>query len=169
MAHPRRISPEMILKAARASLERRGSLQLADIASRLGVSSPSLYEYFSSMEALRDELVRSGFLMLGETLRAAVSREATLSSLGHAYREFAVTHPRLYDLMREPGTGKVRGFAISRFVIQLIADVLGMPVDDPGFIGVSRIVWSFLHGFVSLGQAGQFHAGGDFPGKFDGG
>ncbi len=157
----------MILGAARACLERDGALNLREVADRLHVRTPSLYEYFPSLDALREELVRAGFIMLGEELRAAAKRERSLLFIGRAYRMFVKHHPRLYHLMREPGTGRIRGHAIGQFVIQPIADILNIRVDDPGFLPVSRILWSFVHGFVTLEQAGQFFAGGDLDRTFE--
>jgi AcrR family transcriptional regulator len=96
-----------ILAAARAVMRERGvaGLSFREVARRVGMRAPSLYEYFPSKTALYDAL----FLLAIQRYRATVDR---LKQKGtsfwdrlrvgfEAYLTFATEHPDLYALAFE--------------------------------------------------------------------
>src|SRR5918999_5092305 len=94
-----------ILDAARAVMRERGvaGLSLREVARRVSMQAPSLYEYFPGKAALYDALFLAGF----RRFRARMERDveaagpAFWDQIGAhfaAYRGFAREHPELYQL-----------------------------------------------------------------------
>ena len=96
-----------ILDAARAVMRERGvaALSLREVARRVGMRAPSLYEYFPSKAALYDAL----FLLAIRRYRASVEplrqeQDSFWDRLRvgfEAYMAFAKEHPELYELAFE--------------------------------------------------------------------
>ncbi|GAB2476132.1 TetR/AcrR family transcriptional regulator [Promicromonospora xylanilytica] len=80
-------------------------LSLASVGKAMGMTSPALYHYFASREALLDALVTAGYSDLGaavaHTARAAADRPAPerLAAIAHAWRRWALDHPRRYSML----------------------------------------------------------------------
>lgn len=86
-------------------LAQRHEFSLGAIARDMGMTTPALYRYFESREALVASLIQDGYSSLGGALEAAV---AALPETAHAervgallngYREWALEHPDAYALM----------------------------------------------------------------------
>jgi AcrR family transcriptional regulator len=80
-----------------------GALSLAEVARRIGVRPPSLYQYFPSKLALYDELFARGMRDLNEFVLAAV-KDATdpveaLRGSADAFVRWAVSHPVQAQIM----------------------------------------------------------------------
>ena len=80
-----------------------GALSLAEVARRVGVRPPSLYQYFPSKLAVYDTLFLRGYRDLGEATRAAVEGiddpvEMIRTGAG-AFVSWAVSHPVQAQLM----------------------------------------------------------------------
>jgi AcrR family transcriptional regulator len=91
-----------LLTAARALLEERGpsALSLREIARRVGVSAPSAYHHFPSLDAIAVGLAEQGAAEMAECLKAAPGGgRSRLMSIGEAYVAFARANPALYRLM----------------------------------------------------------------------
>ena len=105
-----------ILAAARAVMRERGvaDLSLREVARRVSMQAPSLYEYFPSKAALYDALFLSGFRLFRGRLLAAREGAGTfweqMEASFEAYMAFAREHPELYQLIFEH---PVPGFAPS--------------------------------------------------------
>jgi AcrR family transcriptional regulator len=107
-----------ILKAARAVMREHGvaALNLQEVARRVGMRAPSLYEYFPSKTALYDALFQVGV----RTYARRVARVrwdprpdgvwASMAELMRAYLSFAQRSPELFNLIFER---HVPGFAPS--------------------------------------------------------
>ncbi|GAA4709916.1 transcriptional regulator, TetR family [Promicromonospora umidemergens] len=80
-------------------------LSLASVGKAMGLTPPALYHYFASREALLDALVLAGYTDLGTAVeaaaRAAADRPAPerLSAIAHAWRRWALDHPRRYSML----------------------------------------------------------------------
>jgi len=98
---------EAILEAARAVMRENGvaALNLNHVAARIGIKTPSLYEYFDGKLALYDALFRRGFALFGERMNRALEQEQTwqetLRRAIEAYMQFALDYPELYQLCFE--------------------------------------------------------------------
>jgi AcrR family transcriptional regulator len=93
-----------ILAAAREIMRAEGvaALTMQELARRLGMRAPSLYNYFSGKMDVYDALFRLGFTLFGEHMEASVQgaqtwqEEVRLNFEGHM--AFALQNPELYQL-----------------------------------------------------------------------
>jgi AcrR family transcriptional regulator len=105
-----------ILKAARAVIREQGvaALNLQEVARRVGMRAPSLYEYFPSKAALYDSLFLLGTRAYARRLaRVAWDPDQvwqSMTDLMHAYLSFAQQSTELFHLVFER---HVPGFAPS--------------------------------------------------------
>ncbi|MDD5369474.1 MAG: TetR/AcrR family transcriptional regulator [Anaerolineaceae bacterium] len=81
------------------------SLSLRAIARELGITAPAIYNYFPDRDALVTALITDAFTSLGATLTHAIQGAAIsehtqkLTTLGLAYRQWALTYPQRYQLI----------------------------------------------------------------------
>ncbi len=81
------------------------ALSIASVGKAMGMTSPALYHYFVSREALLDALVLAGYTDLGTAVEAAVRAAADrpapdrLAAIAHAWRRWALDHPRRYSML----------------------------------------------------------------------
>ncbi|MFD5552307.1 TetR/AcrR family transcriptional regulator [Streptomyces sp. NPDC127068] len=164
------------------------ALSLNAIAKRMGMSGPALYRYFASRDDLITELVREAYRSLAGTLRTASDDGADLASLVHVLRDWALQDPQRYLLVY--GT-PVPGYrapeditGISSEIMATLLDACAALVQDgpatpfdthveahrdwagghpapPAALHRALIVWTRVHGLLSLEVAGHF-AGMDF-------
>lgn len=99
---------EAVVQTARDIMREQGvaTLNLNEIARRLGMQTPSLYEYFPNKMALYDHLFQLGTRLFRERL-AQVATESNLSAWGQleqfltAYLQCAIENPELFKLVYE--------------------------------------------------------------------
>ncbi len=165
---------QAILTAARDIAAREGwqAVTIRKVAEAIEYTPPMIYEYFASKEALLLELLREGFRQVGHIIQAIRSRgghpENVLMQVALAYWRFAFTSPELYQVMH--GLGGVpfgtsqtpleaqSVFAAVREVVHSVMSAHG--VQRPDLDGDVDILWSTLHGLISLTMAGRI-AGGE--------
>src|SRR6185503_4625139 len=85
--------------AALADTAGIGQLTLADLAGRLGVRTPSLYNHVAGLPGLRSDLALLGTRELGTRLsRAAIGKsgDTAVQAICYAYRAFVNERPGLY-------------------------------------------------------------------------
>lgn len=96
-----------ILETARAIMREEGvaALSMQELARRLDMRAPSLYNYFSGKPAIYDALFRLGFTRFAEAMDEAVagarSWQEELRRTFEAYMAFALQNPDLYQLCFE--------------------------------------------------------------------
>ncbi len=96
-----------ILEAARQVMREEGvaALNLQEVARRVGVRAPSLYEYFPGKMAIYDALFRMGVRLLGERMNHSHESTDPLWARAQAvlenYMTFAQEYPELYQLVQE--------------------------------------------------------------------
>ncbi|HLV12437.1 MAG TPA: WHG domain-containing protein [Trueperaceae bacterium] len=166
MARPaggRTLTRAAVVDAAAALVDERGpeGLTLAELAKRLGVRSPSLYNHVDGLEGLVRELrLRALSDLQQELARAAVGRSGrdALAALCRVYRAFVLEHPGLYGLtvrstevedaeVRQAGAGVVE-------VVLAVLRGYGLEGDDA--VHATRLLRSTLHGFAVLEATGGF-------------
>lgn len=152
-----------IAREAAALADERGlaALSLADLAGRLGVRPPSLYNHVPSFAALQRDLAVLGARELAARLaRAAVGKagDAAVIALAAAYRAFVRERPGLYAaIQRAPDTGDEEWRAAATEAVAVVGAVLdgyGLRGDDA--IHAIRALRSLLHGFATLEAEGGF-------------
>jgi AcrR family transcriptional regulator len=140
-------------------------LTLAELASRLGIRPPSLYNHIEGIEGLRRDLALNGAKEFGAAIRPLRARhdpEDALRAVCASYRAFAQAHPGLYA-----ATSRVENLVNDDEIwseLRVIIDELGATLADMGIpterhIAVIRAIRSSLHGFVTLEGSGGL---GDF-------
>ena len=78
-----------------------GGLNLRDLAPRIGMRAPSLYEYFASKHAIYDAMFAQGYRQFTAAMVAvdALSGEEGLRAMAHRAMAFMVEEPARYQLM----------------------------------------------------------------------
>lgn len=161
------LSRAAVVEAAAALADEGGleELSLVDLAERLGVRKPSLYNHVGGIGDLRRELALVGIRELGRRLsRAAVGKagEDGLFALAEAYRAFVKERPGLYEATvrsyrlsdpDDPEFGATEGEALGP-VLAVLASC-GVRGEEES-IHAARGLRSIAHGFATLEEAGGF-------------
>jgi AcrR family transcriptional regulator len=96
-----------ILTAGREIMRENGAagLTMNELARRVGMRPPSLYNYFSGLMDVYDALFRLGFMLWGEYLEEYIQDAQTwqdeIRQAMEAYMSFAMQNPELYQLCFE--------------------------------------------------------------------
>ncbi|MBT3161350.1 TetR/AcrR family transcriptional regulator [Streptomyces sp. CHA1] len=160
-----------LLDAAERSLRAHGAEQLSlrDLARDVGVSHAAPRRHFADRRALLDALAESGFMRLGEDLRAAVNEiddeydlPARLHAFASAYVRFATENAALTGLMNSskhrPGATAVAEAAAAAFgqISELIEDGQQrgeLEGDDPEETGL--VIYATVLGITSMLNSGM--------------
>ena len=134
------------------------------LAKSLGVTAPALYRHFESREQVLLEVVREAYQRLSQHLYPALKGRTPAERFklaGEAYLEFALSNPRLYDVLYAPpdqmGWEKLpeeveaQVCAVGQFWSDRVRECMeagllrGTTTDD-----VSVTLWGHAHGLISL-------------------
>ena len=155
---------EAILAAALDLMETHGpdALSVRQIAAAAGVAPMGVYNHFSSKSGVVEALFVQGFERLGEAMRTLVTiddPEEALLEAGRVYRQLALRHPLVYRVMflqavpgfepsdaaKEVACGAFEGLVAA---VQRAMKAGVVAKDDPEL--VAQVLWSAIHGWVSL-------------------
>ena len=180
---------QAILIASREIAAREGwqAVSIRKVAERIEYSPPTIYEHFTSKEALLLELMREGFRLLMDRVqagnRAAATPDARIMAVARAYWEFAWDYPELYQVMHglggvpfcfdeqieraenapnpaDPGQVSPEAKAVFQFTMDALKDLVGGGEQDCEAREASvHILWATLHGLVALTMAGRIDGG----------
>lgn len=146
-------------------------LTMRNLAGRLKMTAPNIYNYYSGKDEIYLSLVVKGFEMLHAVLKedhdSATDKKARARAMIEAYIRFGIDHSRYYDIMFVLPTPKhddYRGtpyqhlsdtelrisLEIAGLAGQTIREVYGRTADDDTVTRRLIQVWSLLHGMVSL-------------------
>jgi AcrR family transcriptional regulator len=177
-----------ILAASRDIAAHEGwqSVSIRKVAERIEYSPPTIYEHFTSKEALLAELMRDGFRLLMERVRAGDSAAATpaarIKGVALSYWEFAWDHPELYQVMHGlggvpfcsdpagqgsagapdsagPGPAPPEAKVIFQFTMDAVDELAGGRASCDDLEAAVHILWATLHGLVALTMAGRIDGG----------
>jgi AcrR family transcriptional regulator len=140
------------------------------VAERVGVSATAIYRHFDGKDALLAAVLREAFGTFGTYLMRALSKETPIErfrATGTAYFDFALEHPRDYQLMfmtdcKDLGYARIseqigeRGRGTFQFLVDRIEECMkagNFPRRDTN--EVALYVWSQTHGTASLWLVGQ--------------
>lgn len=163
--HGTRLRDEL-LDAATRLLETGGrdaELTLRGVAREAGVSAPSVYAHFATLDDLVVDVVRRHVTDLGAALHRTLGRSARkpaadrLRAVARAYVRWGLEHPGPYTVVFE-------GRALRRLTpederallagVDLLDDLAGLLADldpPPADLALAATgVWTALHGVVSL-------------------
>ncbi len=138
------------------------SLNLAAVADKLGVRSPSLYHHVDGLESLRRELAMHGARELLENFAAAARGQKgkkALLAIARAYRAFARRHPgQLAAMLPAPSAADDAKLyqALAAPVAEITRVLTDLGIDGDDAVHVVRALRSYLHGFADLERRGGF-------------
>src|SRR5262245_8887354 len=85
-----------------ADAEGIGAVALSEVARRVGMRAPSLYNYFPSKHAIVDEMFQHGAIEFRETMSApldARGRRDSVRALAFRFVDFALERPARFELL----------------------------------------------------------------------
>jgi AcrR family transcriptional regulator len=154
----RRQTVDEIVQAALELVDVGGAhgLSLASVGKAIGMTPPALYHYFASREALLDAVVLAGYAELGTAVEAAAHESASrpgperLAAIAHAWRRWALDHPRRYSMLftgsrREAVDPLESVSAISQSMLSLVTTLQAVAADGgtgAGSPAVGAAEWS---------------------------
>ena len=162
---------QKILNTARQIMREEGvaALSMHELARRLDLRAPSLYNYFDGTMALYDALFRLGFGLYAERTaeagRGAQTWQEEIRRQMEAYLAFAIENPDLYQLCFErPVPAFVPSEASLAFSLDLLnqsyARVEQLPARQESGLETRQVVdmvIAIMHGLSSLHLANEPH------------
>jgi AcrR family transcriptional regulator len=151
-----------VLDAAAVLADEQGfeALTLTALATRLGVTTPTLYYYFPGLPGLRRELALLSLRAQEEAFGRAVMGRAgpdALRALADTYRAYVKAHPGLYATsVRAAGHDDELGAAQTRVVEIALRALAACTLSADDAIHAVRMLRSIVHGFATLELAGGF-------------
>jgi AcrR family transcriptional regulator len=139
-----------IVQAAERILEAEGldALTMRRLADELGIRAPSLYKHVSGKDDIEAALQARALAGMRDALAPVAGDVATLAT---AYRQWALTHPRLYELTsRRPLARADLPAGLESAAAQPLLLATG------GDLARARALWGLAHGLVDLELAGRF-------------
>jgi AcrR family transcriptional regulator len=154
-----------ILTASRQILRESGfkDLSMRTLAQAVGVTAPTLYDYFPSKEGVLDALFEEGCDRLQKTFRRALDSNDVglpqLRQIAFDYRAFAHNEPDLFQLIfgridrqyRPAADVKAQAKGLADLLVSAIVAAIEIgdvrPVDPKA---ACMSVWTAVHGFVTL-------------------
>ncbi len=147
-------------------------LTLNQLAERLGVKTPSLYNHVQGLTDLYAGIAALGMQRLGAMIANAAigqSHEDALIAIAREYRKFSRTYPELYKaILKSPEVEHREISEAENTIVQILLKVLE-PYhysEEEAFHKI-RGLRSLLHGFVSLEEAGFFRAPWDVEKSYE--
>jgi AcrR family transcriptional regulator len=147
---------DALLDAARAELAEHGDagISLRAVARRAGVSHAAPKHHFTDRAGLLTVLAADGFAALAAALEAVGGDGERLTALGHAYVDFGLEHPALFELMFSPG--ELHGDDPDLRAAKAASLVRLREAVGPG--PLLLVSWAFVHGLVTLARDGALQA-----------
>ena len=148
MPYPQKLSESQILEEAARLVDEAGidALSTRVLALRLGARAPSLYRYFPDMEAL----VRAVSAKFLDELAEEVAPHDTLAGMARAYWEYGLRYPNRYDIIVCRAPEAEQPPAVIKFQVTEPLHALAARLAPDNPLVVARVLWSYLHGAVSL-------------------
>ena len=152
-----------ILDAAGEIADQYGmqEVTLANLAKKLGIRPPSLYNHFEGLPGLRKKLAIYGIEKIYEEMADAaigVSGTEAVLAISKAYVNFSRKHPGIYEatlFAPDPGDKEVQQAGAK--IVDLSVRVLQVHhLEGDLALHAVRGLRSILHGFSSLEQRGGF-------------
>ncbi len=147
--------------AALADERGLGFVTFANLAERLNVRAPSLYNHIASAEHLQHQLTLFALRALRDDIgRAAIGKNGAdgVLAIAHAYRTFAREHPGMYDAtLRAPRPDDTALQQIATDVLSIVRAILvPFGLSEDMTIHAIRGFRAIVHGFVSLESSNGF-------------
>ena len=169
--HNHATTVQTILDTARAIMREEGvaALSMQELARRMDMRAPSLYNYFSGKREIYDTLFRLGFNLyrehLNDQLKDATNLQDELRLNFEAYMSFAIANPDLYQLCFErPVPGFVpskasleTSFGLLQQIYQRAEQFKGALDTDLSAQQIVDTVIAMTHGLTALHLSNEPH------------
>lgn len=137
-------------------------ISLREIARRLGVKAPSLYNYIKNTEELQYAVYQYAIDLIVQKQQGATSgksKDGAIRAFAEAYHTFAIENKGLYQVImsipsEEDETGKEIALPLLNAVVFILSDY-GLP--EESIAHWQRVFRAILHGFVSQEYLGYFY------------
>ncbi len=139
------------------------------LARQVGVTAPALYRYYEGKEHVILDVVREAYREFSGSLYQALegrTPEERLRRAGEGYLDFALKHPRWYQMVfispeqlgvtDVPEELEAQGCAIHQFWVDRLRECMEAGLlrdDDPERVGMT--MWAHSHGLITLYQNGH--------------
>jgi len=182
---PSRDTRQKLLEKARDLLIAEGleGLSMRKVAAACDVSAPAIYRHFADKDHLLSAAVAEGARLFSHYLLGALTEKAPLprlEKLGRRYFEFALEHPKDYELLfvvncralgleRLDERAQAETGASFRILVDRVAECQAAGVLCAGPTEAIAVhIWASVHGFASLALSGHLGVSGDeLLGLFD--
>ncbi|WHY87286.1 WHG domain-containing protein [Neobacillus novalis] len=152
-----------ILETAGVLADQQGiqEITLANLAKKLGIRPPSLYNHFDGLPGLRKKLAIYGIDMLYSRMADAaigVSGTEAVLAVSQAYVNLAREHPGVYEAtLLAPDPEDVDVQQAGEKIVELSVRILqAYHLEGASALHAVRGLRSILHGFSALEQRGGF-------------
>lgn len=158
------LTREIIVAEAVACMEQTGqpAVSLHELARRLGVKTPSLYNHIKNTRELRYEVFRYAIDKFVANQRAATEgkrRDEAVRAFAEAYHAFAAENKGLYRLImsipsEEDERAKETALPLLETVVEILRDY---GLTEETIAHWQRVFRAILHGFISEEELGYFY------------
>lgn len=140
------------------------AVSMRRLARELGVTAPALYRHYDSREQMLLDVVSEAYRLCAEYLQVALTGASPLERFrlaGQGYLDFALDHPKLYEMMYTP----THTLGVEAFPEELTARIASVgqffndrvrECIDAGLLrridaqDVSLTLWAHAHGLISI-------------------
>lgn len=134
---------------------------LAQVARRLGIRIPSVYNHVAGLPGLRRELALLGGRQILERINRTAdgkSTEDTIVAVAQTIRNYAIEHPGLYAAsVRAPAADDLEAQQFAREIVDVVIGLFApYQLGERDAVHTVRALRSVIHGFVMLEKAGGF-------------
>ncbi len=140
------------------------SISLSAIARSLSVQTPSLYSHVRDLSAVRDGVSILALQEMEHLARDAIAGRSgvhALRAICDVHREYARTHPGRWEaLQRRASEDVLSSDAAARSGLTMAAVLRGYGIEETERVHATRLIGSFVNGFVWLEHIGAFSRGG---------
>ena len=158
------LTKEIIVAEAVSCIENTGqpTVSLHELARRLGIKTPSLYNHIKNTKELQYEIFQYAIAQFVANQRDATEgkqKDEAVRAFAHAYYTFATEHRGLYRLImsipsEEDERAKEMALPLLDTVVAILADY---GLSEESVAHWQRVFRAILHGFISQEDLGYFY------------
>lgn len=158
------LTKQMIVAEAVSCIETTGQpgVSLHELARRLGIKTPSLYNHIKNTKDLQYEVFQYAIDMFVSHQKAAIENKTgdeAVQAFAEAYFSFAAAHKGLYRLImfipsEEDEQAKEMALPLLNTVVSLLSDY---GLEEDAIVHWQRVFRAILHGFISQEDLGYFY------------
>ena len=158
------LTKDLLLAVAVACMESTGQpvVSLHEVARRLGVKTPSLYNHIKNTKELRYEIFQYAIGQFVANQRAATAnkrKDEAVRAFAEAYHTFATENKGLYRLiMSIPSEEDERAKEVAIPLLETVVEILtDYGLTEESVAHWQRVFRAILHGFISEEDLGYFY------------